>query len=78
MIKSSIEKMANDIGFDIGNSDDTVQSDLLNGLCRGMDNSMGEREIEMQVCYIVDKLTTQSCTVIKRFASFIELKDTEK
>ena len=40
MIKTSIEKIAKDIGFDIGLSDDMVQSDLLNGFCEGLKDSI--------------------------------------
>jgi hypothetical protein len=40
MIKTSIEKLANGIGFDIANSDSQVQADLINGLCERLSNSM--------------------------------------
>jgi methyl coenzyme M reductase beta subunit len=75
MIKTSIEKLAREIGFDIAMSDDGVQSDLLNGFCEGLANSMQEREIEMQVCCIVDKLSPKTRNVLKRFYGFIELKE---
>jgi len=78
MIRSSVEKLAKEIGFDIAMSDNVVQSDLLNGFCEGLANSMQERELEMQVCYIVDKLDVKTCNVLKRFYGFIELKEQEK
>ena len=75
MIKSSIEKIAEDIGFDIGMSDDIVQSDLLNGFCRAMANSMQKHQLETQICSIVDKLNDKSMMLIKELALFIELKE---
>lgn len=75
MIKTSIEKLAEDIGFDIANSDDKVQSDLLNGFCRGLANSMQDHHLDLQICYIVDKLNDKSMQVLKKFYSFIELKE---
>lgn len=75
MIKSSIEKLAESIGFDIGNSDDVVQADLLNGLSKGMVHSMNDRAFDMQMCYIVDKLNANSKKVIKTLNDFIELDE---
>lgn len=76
MIKSSIEKLARDIGYDIGISDDVTQSELLNGFCTSLSNSIGqESDIEMQICYIVEKLNPKARDIMKRFAGFIELKE---
>ena len=77
MIKSSIEKMANAIGFDIGTSDDQTQAELLNGFCRGLKNSMQDNNLNTQICYIVDKLDKKSCEVIKAFHEFVILKEAE-
>lgn len=75
MIKTSIENIAENIGFDIGNSDDTTQANLLNGFCKGISNSMNDNEQEKQICYIVDKLNPKSHNVLKKFIAFIELKE---
>lgn len=75
MIKSSIEKLAEEIGFDIGNSDDETQSKLINGFCRAINNSMQKDEREKQICYICDKLTNGSHFVIKVMYEFIKLKE---
>jgi len=57
MIKSTVEKMADPIGFEIGASDDVTQATLLNGFCRGLSNSMtNDHNTELQICYIVEKL----------------------
>ena len=77
MIKSSIEKLANEIGFDIGTSDDVTQSDLLNGFSKGLSNSMDEHRLETQLCYIVDKLDSKSRKVLKGLVEFIKLKEDE-
>jgi hypothetical protein len=75
MIKSSIEKISEGIGFDIAHSDDQVQANLINGLSRGLSNSMQKHDREMQLCYIVDKLTPDSCNIIKELAEFVKLKE---
>mgnify|MGYP003405309419 FL=1 len=75
MIKNSIEKLAAEIGFDIGNSDDITQANLINGLCKGLANSMNERKLEMQLCYVADKLDEKSRKILKGLVEFIELKE---
>jgi len=75
MIKSSIEKLAEEIGYDIGMSDDETQSKLLNGFCKALSNSMRPNSLQMQICYITDKLTSSSREVIKELYEFIILKE---
>lgn len=74
MIKTSIEKIAKDIGFDIGNSDDVVQADLLNGLASGLSKTDNSSNYDMQICYIAEKLTKESFRMISKLNDFIELK----
>jgi len=72
MIKSSIEKISDSIGFDIGTSDDVTQANLLNGFCRGLHNSMTDDHIrDLQFTYIADKLTPDTKKVLKRLIEFI-------
>ena len=75
MIKNSIEQFSEAIGFDIGTSDNITQANLINGLCRGMANSMDESNLGTQLCHIVDKLDPKSHKVLKELAAFIELKE---
>lgn len=75
MIKTSIEKLAEEIGFDIGNSDDVTQAKLLNGFCKGLANSMNERELRTQICYIIDKLDLKTSKILKEIVQFLELKE---
>ena len=75
MIKTSIEKLADDIGFDIAHSDDETQAKLLNGLFRGLHNGMDKHSLQTQVCYIVDKLNNTSHEVMKLMMDFIRLKE---
>lgn len=77
MIKTSIEKISEDIGYDIGNSDDVVQSNLLNGFCKGLANSMRDSQLETQLCYIADKLDDKTAKILKSLVEFIELKETK-
>ena len=61
MIKSSIEKLADTIGFEIGTSDDVTQALLINGLCKGLNDSiLQESDLDMQLCYIAKKLDEKS------------------
>lgn len=74
MIKSSIELLADPIGFDIANSDDTVQGALLNGLGRGFKTYKTDA-LQMQLCYLVEKLTPEAKKFITELNEFIKLKD---
>ena len=75
MIKSSVEKLSDVIGYEIGTSDDETQAKLINGLCRGLVNSIPkDSDLDMQLCYIVEKLDTKSERVIEGLYEFIKLK----
>ena len=75
MIKSSIEKLAEEIGFEIGTSDDITQSKLLNSFFKGLRNSIRiDSDLDMQICYIVDKLDKNSKNMIKIFNEFIDIE----
>ena len=79
MIKTSIEKIAESIGQDIGMSDDIVQGDLLNGFCKGIHNSIRDRTgRERQMCCIADKLTPTSEDVLIELVEFIKLNKEER
>ena len=75
MIESTVEKMANPIGFEVGTSNDTTQAALLNGFCDGMARSMQVRELDTQICAVVDSLNGNSFKVIKELACYIELAE---
>lgn len=76
MIKSSIEKLSETIGFEIGTSDDETQTKLLNGFCKGLRNSIKEKSsFETQLCYIADKLDKTSEKVLLELVEFIKLKN---
>jgi len=77
MIKTSVEKLSEEIGFDIGNSDDVTQANLLNGFCRGLRNSMNDQKLDTQLSYMVDKLKPEAHKVLKVLVDFIELKEKE-
>lgn len=75
MIKTSIEKLAEEIGFDIGNSDDITQAKLLNGFCKGLANSMDKNHLQTQICYIADKLDLKTSKILTEIVQFLELKE---
>ena len=75
MIKTSIEKLSEPIGYEIGMSDDITQSNLINGFCKALANSMNERDLQTQLCSIVDKLDSKTHKVLKELVAFIELKE---
>lgn len=70
-IKTSIELIAEQIGFDIANSDDRVQADLLNGLGRGF-KTYNEQNKNMQVCYVVQHLKPETKELIKLIAEYLK------
>ncbi|RLD69247.1 MAG: hypothetical protein DRI95_00715 [Bacteroidetes bacterium] len=76
MIKSSVEKIAGVIGFEIGASDDIVQADLINGFCAGLHNTnRDKRLLETQISYIVDKLDKKSEFILLELVEFIKVKN---
>jgi hypothetical protein len=75
MIKSSIELIAENIGFDIAHSDDHTQANLLNGLGRGF-KLYRQQDFQMQLSYISGKLSVDAEKVILELAEFIKLKNT--
>ncbi len=73
MIKSTVEKLAPEIGFEIGASDDVTQSNLLKGFFKGLNNSiLDKHKLEMQMCFICDKLDNNSKELILILADFIK------
>jgi len=76
MIKSSIVNFANEIGFEIGTSDDVVQAKLINGFCKGLRNSiLREEDLSMQLCYIAEKLDDKTEKILFELVEFIQLKN---
>lgn len=78
MVKGSIEKLAEEIGFDIGLSDNETQAKLINGLAKGICRSMDDLKRETQICYIVDLLNNSSEEFIEKLQEFIKLKNENK
>ena len=76
MIKSSIEKIAEDIGFDIANSDDQTQANLLNGLGKGF-NLYIHQNFHTQLSYVSIKLTKESEKLILELSEYIKLKNND-
>lgn len=74
MIKTSIEQLAEPIGFDIAHSDDQVQANLFNGLGKGF-KTYSSHELGMQLAYISDKLTKDAEKFILEFAEMIKCKN---
>ena len=74
MIKTAIEKLAGDIGFDIAHSDDVVQGDLLNGLGRGF-KTYSSHELGTQLAYISDKLNKDAEKFVLELAEMIKCKN---
>lgn len=74
MIKSSIELIAENIGFDIAHSDDHTQANLLNGLGRGFKLTIPQ-DLQMQLSYISSRLNVDAENIILELAEFIKLKN---
>ena len=74
MIKSSIELIAENIGFDIANSDDQTQANLLNGLGRGF-KTYNECNLNMQLCYVSQKLKPETEQFLVCLVDYINLRN---
>lgn len=73
MIKTSVEKLAKEIGFDIAHSDDIVQSGLLNGLFGELKRSIPDKHLrDMQLCYITNKLSDKTKETILELVEFLK------
>ena len=69
-VVSSVEKMAEDIGFDIANSDNITQAKLFNGFSKGWRLLMNNNEIDMQICYMVNELEPEAKNILVKIAEF--------
>lgn len=67
-IMTASEKMAYDIGFDIGHSNDEVQSKLLNGLFKPFREHTFHKSTQMS--YIADKLDENAKEMIIELAEY--------
>jgi len=74
MIKSSIELIAENIGFDIAHSDDHTQANLFNGLGKGF-KTYNSNDLGMQLAYISNKLSKDAEKVILELAEMIKCKN---
>lgn len=76
MIKSSVETLAETIGFEIGASDDITQAKLLNAFCKGLNDSILQKsDLEMQLCYISKSLEPKTEKILLGLVEFIKLKN---
>lgn len=73
MIKTSIEKIAKDVGFDIGMSDDKIQQDLLNGLGEAF-GKYSDQNFHSQLCYVSRGLTKEAEKFITELSEYINKK----
>lgn len=74
MIKSSIELIAENIGFDIAHSDDHTQANLFNGLGRGF-KTYDSHSLGLQLAYVSDKLKPEAESFILELAETIKCKN---
>lgn len=71
-VTTAVDAMAGPIGFDIAQSTDRAQADLLNGLARGL-AQMNGRAREMQLAYVAPLLTQETRELVHALAGMIEL-----
>ena len=76
MIKTSLELLAEPIGFDIANSDDQVQANLLNGLGRGF-KTYNDSNFNMQLCYVSQKLNKETEKFLIELVEYVNLKNSK-
>jgi len=70
---TAVQRMADAIGFDVGQANSKVQAELLNGLARAMNRGQERINVERQNCYIVEDLTPQAREYITALAAMIEV-----
>ena len=76
MIKTTIEKLADEIGFEIGASDDVTQCKLLNSFFRGLaDTIKDSSSLVMHICYINRGLSNDLKRLITSLYEFIKLEN---
>lgn len=68
--------MAEPIGFDIANSTDEVQANLLNGLGNGF-KLFSDENFHMQLSYTSTRLNKPAEKLILELAEYIKLKNAE-
>lgn len=73
-VKTAVEKLAYDIGKDVGLGDDESQANLINGLSHGLAMGCGNN-LDKQLCYMADRLSKESSIVLKELVEFIILKE---
>lgn len=79
MIQNVLERLAEETGFSIGTSDDVTQAKLLNRFADGFNNSiLNQHNKNMQVAYVVDKLSVSAENLILLFSEFIKEKQKNK
>ena len=72
MIRSSVEKLAGEIGFDIGMGDNVTQANLLNGFGSAL-HKLGD-DLDNQLVYIVQELDGKTIEVLTNMVEFCKLK----
>lgn len=76
MIINSVQKLAKEIGKDIGRSDNQVQADLLNGFAYGFkNNGMQKCQEELQLSYVVDHLSHEAKELIKQLYNLVSVEE---
>jgi hypothetical protein len=52
---------------------------LLNGFCKGLKNSMPDKSnLNMQLCYIADKLDSNTENLLLEIVEYVKVKQAEK
>ena len=73
-IKTAAEQLAGPIGKEIGASDDHTQAALLNGFCEMLHMSTTRNAVQMQICWIADKLSPTTIEVLRDLVGFADGK----
>lgn len=68
-VTTAIDKMAEDIGYDIGMSSDKAQADLLNGLGKAFKTP--NLDMTQQMAYLVNELDANGKFIIRELGKFL-------
>jgi len=75
---TAVQRFADALGFDVGQTNSKVQAELLNGLARGLSRGQQRIDVERQNCYIVEDLTRQAKDYLTELVGMIETVDNER
>jgi hypothetical protein len=77
MIRNIAERMAKEIGFDLGCSDDKTQAELFNAFANGLNTSC-KGNASMQLYYMSKGLTIEAIEMLRELCEYRALQEAKE